>query len=1169
MTKVSGSEGPRVQKCKRERLGRWSRGGATTSVIALALLCLGTLSVVAGPPASSASASTPLSTTTSPAGGRTIVGAASVAPKGATNLGTAPASKPLDLDVVLQPRDPTALSQFVAAVSAPSSPQYRHYLSKGQFGPMFGASAATITAVSAQLKAEGLTVGPVSSDDLLLPVTTTVSKAESAFSIAIRSFRLASGEKVDANTTAPSVPSSVAPDIASVVGLDGLVQAVPANAGSPAPGQAPTPNVEADAGEAANVTATIGTYSVPCTNESSLHAWSESELAQAYDIDPLYAEGDLGKGESIDLFENSTYSTSDVKAFEKCVGSTVPVVPKPINGGTTNDVEEAPLDIDVILGLVPKLSDLYVYMANTDAASTIGEYDAMASADNAKVVSTSWGECEVAEAGLTDPTKAPSGVPAAEEPIFAEMAADGQTIFAATGDTGSAECERFTLGNGATALAVQDPSTQPSVTAVGGTNLNELGRPPTTPPEETGWSGSGGGISTLWRMPVYQQGPGVINTFSSSTQCQGASAPAVPFATSPSGDCREVPDVSANAAGIDDGLFFNGAWTHAGGTSAATPTWAALMSIIDDSSATCQNDPVGLANPALYDLAASTPSDFNDITTGNNDLNGLNGGHYPAGPGYDMVTGLGTPVGANLAQGLCPRNVVTVAVSGSQAYGATTDKLTMTNNAPSGVTVSGTLACSTVNGGTAIGPTLAAGTYTLDSTSCSGLKVSKPTDDVIAYSGVVNGFAVFEDTTTKLTVSHASEPYGAEGLSTFSATVTTHNGETLPASGPDVNVGIDAASCTFVPTPTPKGGKGSCTLADTALGVGSYSAVSTYTGDTAFDPSTSSKVAYRVTKDTSKIALTLSQPSAPFGKEGASQLSATVTTGQGEETPASDSLVTVTVGGASCSFTPTPGGHGGSGSCTLNPEALAPGTYTATATYGGNANIEKSTSARSTLVVTKDATTTNLSVSTASEPIGSENAATFTVTVTTASGGAMPGTEPVTVSVGSASCVASVAPAVRGGTGSCSLSASALPVGSYTASAAYGGDADLDASGPATAPFLVSSVPTGPTFTLLSGSPNPTSSGSAFNLTAEQCDTGADVQATGTMTFTDVTTDVILGTVALGPSGTGENCGVASIIDVEALPAGSYDIQATYTPSGITPVDTSAPGTFNETVNPA
>jgi hypothetical protein len=81
--------------------------------------------------------------------------------------------------------------------------------------------------------------------------------------------------------------------------------------------------------------------------------------------------------------------------------------------------------------------------------------------------------------------------------------------------------------------------------------------------------------------------------------------------------------------------------------------WAALVAVINGSSA-CHSSPVGFANPALYRAAGSAyGSTFTDVTSGNNDLIPTNGGLYPAGPGFDMATGLGTPKGGGLASSMC------------------------------------------------------------------------------------------------------------------------------------------------------------------------------------------------------------------------------------------------------------------------------------------------------------------------------------------------------------------------------------------------------------------------------------------------------------------------------------------------------------------------------------
>jgi Putative Ig domain len=172
---------------------------------------------------------------------------------------------------------------------------------------------------------------------------------------------------------------------------------------------------------------------------------------------------------------------------------------------------------------------------------------------------------------------------------------------------------------------------------------------------------SGGGISTFWKMPSYQvEAPAflhVVNGGSSGSPC-GAS----------SGNCREVPDVSADAAPATGYvIYWNGTgaagpgqpqgWQVVGGTSGAAPAWAALIALANASSA-CHGTRVGFANPALYNAAASNyAANFNDTTSGNNDMTGSNLGQFAAGPGYDMATGLGTPNGAALTGALCADSI--------------------------------------------------------------------------------------------------------------------------------------------------------------------------------------------------------------------------------------------------------------------------------------------------------------------------------------------------------------------------------------------------------------------------------------------------------------------------------------------------------------------------------
>jgi kumamolisin len=244
--------------------------------------------------------------------------------------------------------------------------------------------------------------------------------------------------------------------------------------------------------------------------------------------------------------------------------------------------------------------------------------------------------------------------------LFQEAATQGESVDVAQGDAGSEACLQ---GGTDGSLNVQDPGSQPFVTSVGGTTITTLGpRPVETTYNDPAGGAGGGGISKAWAMPAYQAGApaslNVINANSSGVPC----APT-------NDDCREVPDVSADASDLSAyAIYYAGNWDGFWGTSAAAPTWAAYTALVNGSSA-CGGTTVGFANPLLYQIAADDYAGaFNDITTGTNDLSGGQGGLFPTGPGYDMATGLGSPNGGVLAQDLCAAraSAVTVTDPGNQ-----------------------------------------------------------------------------------------------------------------------------------------------------------------------------------------------------------------------------------------------------------------------------------------------------------------------------------------------------------------------------------------------------------------------------------------------------------------------------------------------------------------------
>lgn len=383
----------------------------------------------------------------------------------------------------------------------------------------------------------------------------------------------------------------------------------------------------------------------PCKAATHSGAETANKLAAAYGFDGLYSDGDLGQGKQVALFEAGAYSARDVSAYQKCYRTKTKVKVIPVDGGAHvgGGTLEATADVEDLIGLAPKLR-IHVYETkNFFQPNWLDEWTRMVDDDTAQVLSTSWLACE---------KYLPHGFATAEDTLFQQAAAQGQTVLAASGDYGSEACDQFT---GSSKLSVDDPASQPFVTGVGGTEWKHPSPPRSG---EKTWNSrssgaGGGGLSSLWKMPSWQSAPGVINKYSSGTPCGAAKK-----------NCREVPDVSALSGSpyyafyCDAGDCSNvGGWGYFWGTSFATPLWAAAIALADES---CTAHPrAGLVNTALYELASSGSyaGVLHDVTKGENDFTHTHGGDYPATTDYDLATGLGTPKlgsSSGLAASLCP-----------------------------------------------------------------------------------------------------------------------------------------------------------------------------------------------------------------------------------------------------------------------------------------------------------------------------------------------------------------------------------------------------------------------------------------------------------------------------------------------------------------------------------
>lgn len=593
-------------------------------------------------------------------------------PAGAVLRGAVAPSLRLHLTVALKPRSPAGLKAYAQAVSSPGSNVYRDFLAPAEFGRRFGATSSEIRAVQRSLRAQGLHPKTVTAGSLSIPVVATAGQIERSLKISLRTLALPGKRRAVAATAAPALGASAARSVQAVVGLDTVSAPHPLlmrpsrDARAPAPARAALARAHGVNG---------GPEPCPAAQEAAAlqGAHTDDQIASAYGFSGLYAARDRGAGVTVAIYELEPVDPSDLAAYQSCYGTHAAISYVHVDGGVGAGpgTGEAALDIENLLGLVPRAKVLVYQGRNSNSgAPGSGPYDtfrAIIDQDRAQVVSVSWGECE-ASLGAADA--------AAENTLFEQAAVQGQTIVSAAGDSGSEDCA---LGADLkqSQLAVDDPSSQPFVTGVGGTTLTALA----PRPSESVWNSgarlpigpaqsgaTGGGISDLWQMPAGQRDASpaldVLGAGVTGAQCGH-----------PDGYCREVPDVSADADPTTGYLiYFNGrgselglpaGWQPIGGTSAAVPVWAALIALADASNA-CSRRPIGYAVPALYRAAGSSyAADFNDVRTGDNDFTATNEGRFAAGLGYDEASGLGTPNAASLVNTLCA-DTLRITVPGDQ-----------------------------------------------------------------------------------------------------------------------------------------------------------------------------------------------------------------------------------------------------------------------------------------------------------------------------------------------------------------------------------------------------------------------------------------------------------------------------------------------------------------------
>ncbi|GLQ90754.1 S53 family peptidase [Dyella flagellata] len=509
----------------------------------------------------------------------------------AQQVSSLPASKMMNLDIVLPLRDKAGLDAFVADVTNPNSLNYQHYITPKEFTARFGPTRNDYDTVVQYLQHYGFSVTGGSRDGMDIQVSGPVSAVEAAFNLKMRSYKHPTENRMFYSPDREPTTSLAIP-LWHVSGLD--------NYSIPKPLYVKKSDYAAAHGISPEAVVSHAT-----TGSGPSASFLGSDMRAAY-----YGGTALtGKGQNLGLLEFYGTDLNDLATYYKNAHQTrtVPITLLSTDGTSTAclasqscDDTEQTLDMTQALGMAPGLASLTMYVGSTDTAmiSKMTTHSPLPT-----TIGCSWGWTPA------DPTTL--------DPYFEKMIAQGQTFFAASGDasTWSASNEAW-------------PADDAYVISVGGTDLVTT-RAAGPWKSETAWVDSGGGISPdKIAIPSWQKITGVINTNNKGSKIY-----------------RNGPDVSANAnftfyVCADQTTCTANSY---GGTSFAAPMWAGFVALINQQRVADSKKRIGNFNAAVYPeneaggkLTTTYATDFHDITSGKS-------GSFSSVVGYDLVTGWGSP----------------------------------------------------------------------------------------------------------------------------------------------------------------------------------------------------------------------------------------------------------------------------------------------------------------------------------------------------------------------------------------------------------------------------------------------------------------------------------------------------------------------------------------------
>jgi hypothetical protein len=620
----------------------------------------------------------------------------------ANDLGRAAADLPLErMLLVLKPsaEQQAAMAKLIDDLHNPDSARYHQWLMPEEFGAKFGPADEDVAKVTGWLQQQGFRVSAVGRGKQYIEFSGSARQVENAFHTEMHNY-LVNGERHIANSVDISLPQAMTPVAQGVLSLHDFRKKAAHSqfhrvSRNPATGQL------------------VPDFTIS-TAQGSAHFMVPGDFARIYNTEPLLKQRISGAGVSIAIVGRSNINLSDVETFRKIFGLPANDPIFIINGedpGIGEEEGEADIDVEWSGAVAPEATIKFVISGSSVTTDGV-DLSLVYVIDNvvAPIMSSSFSSCEVflGTAGNLFFSN-----------LYEQAAAEGITAFSSTGDFGPAACPNQESASPATLAGISGLASTPFETAVGGTQFAENGldgiywlannRPdqssavgyipetvwnescdPTVDPHKCGGTdaffmiaGSGGPSSCIqssivngqfvckagYPKPSWQAGPGV-----------------------PNDGVRDIPDLSLDAGGAHDGFLVcnegscqtieaNGQTFIAnasvvGGTSVSAPSMAGIMALIEQKNGLFE----GLANFNFYKLAAenklascnstnlTTPTKssscfFHDVTTGTNAVPDVPG--YPAQPGYDMSTGVGTVNAANVVAGwnVAPKLTTTTSLS--------------------------------------------------------------------------------------------------------------------------------------------------------------------------------------------------------------------------------------------------------------------------------------------------------------------------------------------------------------------------------------------------------------------------------------------------------------------------------------------------------------------------